>query len=69
MNKINEIQHKNNINQEINQIKNQNTNLNENQNQIQDTSDPFNQGSKGVIDVDNQKVGGIGLNFSEMVEA
>ena len=31
-------------------------------------SDPFNQGSKGVIDVDNQKVGGIGLNFTEMVE-
>ena len=31
-------------------------------------SDPFNQGSKGVIDVDNQRVGGIGLNFTEMVE-
>ena len=58
LNRINEIQ--NNINNEPqNQI----------QNQIKDTSDPFNQGSKGVIDVDNQKVGGIGLNFSEMVEA
>jgi centrosomal protein CEP104 len=62
INKINDIQNNNinNVNQEKNQIKNQN--------QIQDTSDPFNQGSKGVIDVDNQKVGGIGLNFSEMVE-
>ena len=56
LNKINSIQ--NNINQEP-----------QNQIQIKDTSDPFNQGSKGVIDVDNQKVGGIGLNFSEMVEA
>jgi centrosomal protein CEP104 len=63
LNRINEMQ--NNINQEPqNQIQNQNQN-----NQIKDTSDPFNQGSKGVIDVDNQKVGGIGLNFSEMVEA
>ena len=34
-----------------------------------DVSDPFNQAGKGVIDVDNQKVGGIGLNFQEMVEA
>ena len=34
-----------------------------------DVSDPFNQAGKGVIDVDNQRVGGIGLNFSEMVEA
>ena len=32
-------------------------------------SDPFNQAGKGVIDVDNQRVGGIGMNFSEMVEA
>ena len=56
LNKINSIQ--NNINQEP-----------QNQIQIKDTSDPFNQGSKGVIDVDNQRVGGIGLNFSEMVEA
>ena len=33
-----------------------------------DEPDPFNQGAKGVIDVDNQRVGGKGLNFSEMVE-
>ena len=32
-------------------------------------SDPFNQAGKGVIDVNNQRVGGIGMNFSEMVEA
>ena len=56
MNKIIEMQ--NNIKQEQKQIQNQ-----------KDKSDPFNQGAKGVIDVDNQKVGGIGLNFSEMVEA
>ena len=31
-----------------------------------DVSDPFNQAGKGIIDVDNQKVGGIGLNFQEM---
>ena len=65
MNRINEMQK--NSNQEQNQIIN--TNQNQNLNQIKDTSDPFNQGSKGVIDVDNQKVGGNALNFSEMVEA
>ena len=58
LNKINDMQN-NNFNQEQNQIPTQK----------KDMSDPFNQGSKGVIDVDNQKVGGIGLNFSEMVEA
>ena len=57
-----------------NNNKNNNININQEeqipiQEQVQDTSDPFNKGSKGVIDVDNQKVGGIGLNFSEMVEA
>ena len=31
-------------------------------------SDPFNINSKGVKDVDNQRVGGINLKFSEMVE-
>ena len=40
-----------------------------NQGKSKDVSDPFNQAGKGVIDVDNQKVGGIGLNFQEMVEA
>ena len=34
-----------------------------------DFSDPFNQAGKGIIDVDNQRVGGKGLNFSDMVEA
>ena len=48
-----------------------NANANKNINQkkeIYDKSDPFNQGGKGVIDVDSQRVGGINLNFSEMVE-
>ena len=42
-------------------------NQNTQQNKINEP-DPFNQGAKGVIDVDNQRVGGKGLNFSEMVE-
>ena len=42
-------------------------NQNAQQNKINEP-DPFNQGAKGVIDVDNQRVGGKGLNFSEMVE-
>ena len=58
MNKIREIQETQGIQD------NQNTQ----QNKIIDKADPFNQGSKGVIDADNQKVGGKGLNFSEMVE-
>ena len=62
MNKIKEMQNNNNINNNINN----NTNIEKNENKGK--SDPFNQGGKGVIDVDNQKVGGIDLNFSEMVE-
>ena len=38
-------------------------------NRTKNYSDPFNQAGKGVVDVDNQRVGGIGMNFSEMVEA
>ena len=72
VNKMLELQNNNNNNinpntnnaNNINQFKNQN----QNQNTINDTADPFNKGSKGVIDVDNQKVGGIGLDFSQMVE-
>ena len=58
MNKLKEMQNNNNIN----------NNSNIQKNEIKEKPDPFNQGGKGVIDVDNQKVGGIGLNFSEMVE-
>ena len=54
MNKIKEMQNEQNI-----QIQ---------QNQRREKADPFNQEGKGVIDVDNQKVGGNALNFSEMVE-
>ena len=62
MNKIREMQEAQGM--QDNQINNQNTQ----QNKIMDEPDPFNQGAKGVIDVDNQRVGGKGLNFSEMVE-
>jgi centrosomal protein CEP104 len=61
LNKIKEMQNNNNIN-----IKD-NKNIIP-QSDIKDKPDPFNQGGKGVIDVDNQRVGGINLNFSEMVE-
>ena len=60
LNKMKEMQDNKNVNNNINN--------NTQNNEIKDKSDPFNQGGKGVIDVDNQKVGGIGLNFSEMVE-
>jgi hypothetical protein len=69
MNRIREMQNNNN-NINNNNINNNNINNinNINQNTKKEKSDPFNQGSKGVIDVDNQRVGGIGLDFSQMVE-
>ena len=59
INKINENKNTNIINQEIKQSTNR----------TKDTPDPFNRDTKGVVDIDNLKVGGMGLNFSEMVEA
>lgn len=69
MNRMREMQNNNN-NINNNNINNNNiNNINTmNQNTKKEKSDPFNQGSKGVIDVDNQRVGGIGLDFSQMVE-
>ena len=63
LNKIKEMQNTNNINININKNIPPPSDVKE-----KDQSDPFNQGGKGVIDVDNQRVGGINLNFSEMVE-
>ncbi len=69
---------KNNIYEDPNNINKINDNINNiiNQEEKQlksqpkkDTNDPFNQASKGAVDIDNLKVGGMGLNFSEMVEA
>ena len=63
LNKIKEMQNANNINININKNIPPPSDVKE-----KDQSDPFNQGGKGVIDVDSQRVGGINLNFSEMVE-